>query len=43
MGYGSTGKILHVDLTNAKFSFEAIGEEVYRLYPAARRSPPTCS
>ncbi len=35
-GYGSTGKLLHVDLTESKIWQEEIDEEVYRLYPGGR-------
>ena len=35
-GYGSTGKILRVDLTESKTWVEEIDEETYRLYPGGR-------
>ncbi len=36
MGYGSTGKILRVDLTRASIGVQEFGEELYRLYPGGR-------
>ncbi len=36
MGYGSTGKILKVDLTRGTVTVEEFGEEVYRRYPGGR-------
>ncbi len=36
MGYGSTGKILHVNLTDGQIHSEIILEEIYRLYPGGK-------
>jgi aldehyde:ferredoxin oxidoreductase len=36
MGYGSTGKLLNIDLTNSSIHVEEIGEELYRLYPGGK-------
>jgi aldehyde:ferredoxin oxidoreductase len=36
MSYGSTGKILRVDLTRASIRVEEFDEELYRLYPGGR-------
>ena len=36
MGYGSTGRILRVDLTGGTVAVEEFGEEVYRRYPGGR-------
>jgi aldehyde:ferredoxin oxidoreductase len=36
MRYGSTGKILRVDLTRAAVGVEDFGEELYRLYPGGK-------
>jgi aldehyde:ferredoxin oxidoreductase len=36
MGYGSTGKLLRVDLTHAAISVEEFSEELYRLYPGGK-------
>ena len=36
MGYGSTGKLLFIDLTNSSIHIEEFGEELYRLYPGGK-------
>lgn len=36
MGYGSTGKILRVDLSRAAVSVEEFGEDLYRRYPGGK-------
>lgn len=36
MGYGSTGKILRVDLTRASIHVEQFDEALYRLYPGGK-------
>lgn len=36
MGYGSTGKLLYIDLANSSIHIEEIGEELYRLYPGGK-------
>jgi aldehyde:ferredoxin oxidoreductase len=36
MSYGSTGKILRVDLSSGKIWSEPLSEDVYRLYPGGR-------
>jgi aldehyde:ferredoxin oxidoreductase len=36
MGYGSTGKILRVNLTTASIEEQEISEELYRLYPGGK-------
>ncbi len=36
MGYGSTGRILRVDLTCGTVAVEEFGEELYRRYPGGR-------
>ena len=36
MGYGSTGKLLRVDLTHGAVSVEQFDEAFYRLYPGGK-------
>lgn len=36
MGYGSSGKILRVDLTNGSFHVDEFDEKFYRLYPGGK-------
>jgi aldehyde:ferredoxin oxidoreductase len=36
MLFGTPGKILHIDLTQATFHFETITEDFYRLYPGGK-------
>jgi aldehyde:ferredoxin oxidoreductase len=36
MGYGSTGKLLRVDLTHGAVSVEKFDEAFYRLYPGGK-------
>jgi len=36
MAYGSTGKLLYVDLTSTTIHIEEISEELYRLYPGGK-------
>jgi aldehyde:ferredoxin oxidoreductase len=36
MNYGSTGKIIRVDLTTGSWEIETLSEEFYRLYPGGK-------
>jgi aldehyde:ferredoxin oxidoreductase len=36
MGYGTSAKILRVDLTQSDITTETIDEEFYRLYPGGK-------
>lgn len=36
MAYGSTGRILRVDLTHASISAQPLSEDLYRLYPGGK-------
>lgn len=36
MGYGSSGRILRVDLTRGECAFDTIDEDTYRLYPGGK-------
>ncbi len=36
MLYGTTGKILHIDLNTSTWTVEELGEATYRLYPGAK-------
>jgi len=36
MGYGSTGKLLYIDLTSGSIRQETLPDDLYRLYPGGK-------